>query len=124
MGNDIGLLIVDDDELITELLSGYLSAKGYTVKSVNSPGEAFPLIDSVGFDLVITDLKMEPVGGIAVIKYLHERGFRGKIILMSGFRGDMQEIANSFRVDYCIEKPFDLAHMLSKVREFTGALQR
>lgn len=122
MGNAINILIVDDDKLITELLSGYLSSKGYTAKAVNSPGEAFPLLDSVEFDLVITDLKMEPIDGIAVIKRLHERGFKGRTILMSGFRGDMQEIANSLHVDYCIEKPFDLAHMLAKVREFTGAL--
>ncbi len=62
------LLLVDDDLLILESISSALEQEGYHVITAANGEEAIGLIQANPFDLILTDLVMDPVDGMAVLK--------------------------------------------------------
>ncbi|TAN45156.1 MAG: response regulator [Nitrospirae bacterium] len=113
----MNILIVDDELIITSMLSQYLSAKGHNVTAVNSPETILPLADWDRFDVVITDLIMSPVGGIAFVSHLRSNGYTGKVILMTGFCREDEIDIKALSIDAFLEKPFDLNSVTGKLKE-------
>ncbi|MBN2333225.1 MAG: sigma-54-dependent Fis family transcriptional regulator [Deltaproteobacteria bacterium] len=62
------ILLVDDDPTILEVLKIRLESIGYRVADCGTPHEALKLFRGEPFDLVITDLKMEGMDGLALMK--------------------------------------------------------
>lgn len=116
MGDKQTVLIVDDETLITILLSKYLSDMGYDVTAVTSPKTALSIIDKERFDVVISDLRMVPFSGTDIVDHLRRSGFGGKIIMMSGcFKGFEKEM-RELKVDAFLEKPFECSSLLKIIR--------
>jgi len=61
------ILVVDDEQKMVTLLKSALEHQGHTVTGVHGGAEALDLVRGGGFTVVLTDLKMEPVDGMAVI---------------------------------------------------------
>lgn len=116
------LLLVDDDPFILEGIGEDLEQRGYRVTRVNSGEKAIELLERQSFDLVITDLVMEHIDGIQVLKKSKEKNATTMVILLTGF-GDMlsaiEALRNQaddymlkpcesseiqFRVERCLEK--------------------
>ncbi len=116
------LLLVDDDPFILEGIGEDLERRGYRVTRVNSGEKALELLERKSFDLVITDLVMEHIDGIQVLKKSKEKDATTMVILLTGF-GDMlsaiEALRNQaddymlkpcesseiqFRVERCLEK--------------------
>jgi DNA-binding response OmpR family regulator len=110
------VLIVDDEVLITKVLSYYLSAKGYDVNSVNSPERALSMADCKRFDVVISDVRMVPVSGIEFVARLRRSNFGGKIIMISSCFREVEQQLRELKVDALLEKPFDLSSLLEVLR--------
>lgn len=64
------LLVVDDEWTIRDILSGMLTAEGFAVETAADGEEAVNLIDDNDYALVITDLKMPKLDGIALLKHI------------------------------------------------------
>ena len=62
------ILVVDDERKMCKLLEGQLTDAGHTAKSTTSPNEALRTIQSHPPDIVITDLRMEEMDGITLLK--------------------------------------------------------
>ena len=62
------ILLVDDEEIAIDNLKPILAKDGYTVFTANSGLEACEAISRTVFDAVITDLKMDGIDGIEVLK--------------------------------------------------------
>jgi DNA-binding NtrC family response regulator len=114
------ILIVDDESIIVSSTLQFLSGKGYNVVATNSPEAVISLINSEKFDVIITDLKMQPISGIDIIKHLISLGFTGKTILISAYYKDHERELNTLRVDAFLEKPFMLEELKKKIEELTG----
>ncbi len=116
------LLLVDDDPFILEGIGEDLERRGYRVTRVNSGEKALELLERRNFDLVITDLVMEHIDGIQVLKKSKKKNATTMVILLTGF-GDMlsaiEALRNQaddymlkpcesseiqFRVERCLEK--------------------
>ena len=80
------ILLVDDDPGLLRLLSIRLRAKGYEVEAVESAERALAVVGQFAPDLVITDLRMDKMDGIGLLKELQTRspGLRGVIITAHG----------------------------------------
>ncbi|MCH8100216.1 MAG: sigma 54-interacting transcriptional regulator [Proteobacteria bacterium] len=80
------ILLVDDDPGLLRLLSIRLRAEGFDVEAVNSAHKALGSLSSFGPDLVITDLRMDKMDGIELLKELQTRspGLRVVIITAHG----------------------------------------
>ncbi|GAX62150.1 signal transduction histidine kinase [Candidatus Scalindua japonica] len=78
-GNDLSVLVVDDDEDICSILDNFLSKAGYKVLTVNNGANAIKQTEKEGFDLVLCDMAMPEIFGYDVIRALNTLNKRPKI---------------------------------------------
>src|SRR3954468_20301795 len=77
------ILIVDDDRALNNVLADMLTTAGYVVASVLDGAAAFKQIDRHRFDLVLLDLGLPKIAGLAVLKRLREKQPDTKVIVMT-----------------------------------------
>jgi len=78
------ILIVDDDHDMLRLVSTWLSGAGYTTQSVASGIDALTRIAIARPDIVITDLFMEGMDGLALLTQIHATNPLLPVIMLSG----------------------------------------
>jgi len=110
------ILVADDNEQIRRLLTISLEQAGYSVAAAASGIQALELLKtSSQFDLILTDLVMTDMDGLALLTEIKRTDPGLPVIAMSGaFSGRLLKFAASFGVP-TIEKPFDLAKLLKVV---------
>jgi PAS domain S-box-containing protein len=122
------ILLVDDNEAVSESLGEALSAGGYDVSLVESGEDAIVRLNDAYFNLVIADLKMGRVDGIQVAEEAKRIDPLIAVILVSG-HGDMATAINAMRLgadDYLI-KPCtveELFFRISRCFEKQGFLEQ
>jgi two-component system response regulator PilR (NtrC family) len=77
--------VVDDERSIRELLDVTLSQEGYEVTLAEGGEAAVRALDSATFDLVVTDLRMRDVDGLAVLRAVRERAPRTAVLMVTAF---------------------------------------
>ena len=60
------ILIVDDEPRILLLLQSLLRANGYTIETARDANAALDIVRDGGIDIVVTDLRMTPMDGMAL----------------------------------------------------------
>lgn len=101
------ILVVDDEQIIREILSEFLSMEGYVVRSVESGERALSELRVRPYDLVISDLKMGGISGIELLEKITEENINVVAIIMTGF-GTVETAIEAMRkgaYDYIL-KPF------------------
>jgi DNA-binding NtrC family response regulator len=80
------ILIVEDDPIFMKLLSTMLHTKGIAVQPAVSAEDALQILNKQSFDVLITDLKMEGLGGVGLIRsVLNDRCFpKNRVIVITG----------------------------------------
>ena len=120
---DIRVLVVDDEQSMRELLAIMLRQAGYEVTLADG-GEAAVETLSKGesFDLVVTDLRMRKVDGLAVLKAAKEFSPRTVVLMVTAFASTETavEAMKLGAYDY-VTKPFKLDELKLTVR---NALER
>lgn len=84
-GAPINVLVVDDSPETVELIKRNLQSIGYEVYTASNVQSAVKLLDSVGFDLVITDLKMPGENGIELVRHVSENFKNVGVLVITGF---------------------------------------
>lgn len=79
------ILVVDDERDICRALDFILKADGYNVVTALSGEEAIKKIEAEHFDVVLTDLKMERIDGMAVLEKTKELSSDTAVIIMTAF---------------------------------------
>jgi DNA-binding NtrC family response regulator len=79
------ILVVEDEDIARKNLEHILIRAGYDVVSVNNGNKAIDLLQSQNFDLVITDLKMEKVDGMQVLKKTKELQPYTEVVMITGY---------------------------------------
>ena len=82
---DFEILIVEDEDIARKNLDRILSKEGYVISSVSSGYEAIDYLKRKEFDLVITDLKMEGIDGMEVLKYVKNNFPFTEVIMITGY---------------------------------------
>ncbi|MCG8422738.1 MAG: response regulator [Proteobacteria bacterium] len=101
------ILIVDDEQVIRDILSEFLSMEGYVVRSVESGERALTELRLRPYDLVISDLKMPGISGIDLLDRISEERINVLAIIMTGF-GTVETAIEAMKkgaYDYIL-KPF------------------
>lgn len=116
MNNSI--LIVDDELSMREFLEILLAKEGYTVSCAASGEEACSVLDREIFDLVITDIRMDTIDGIGVLRKVKEVNSETPVIIISAFATaeTAVEAMKDGAYDY-IPKPFDTGEFKKIVRD-------
>jgi DNA-binding NtrC family response regulator len=106
------ILVVDDEKKMGILIEGTLKDAGHSVKAVTDGEEALKLLKKNTYDIVITDLKMEPVDGMAVLKEAKKLNPSTEVIMMTAYASAKSavEAMKAGATDYII-KPFALEEL-------------
>ena len=115
------VLVVDDDAPIRRMLERTLRAEGYDVAGAADGGEALAAVERSVPDLIILDVAMPGLDGLAVCRRLRARGLALPILLLTARDAvtDRVEGLDAGADDYLV-KPFAAEELLARVR----ALQR
>ena len=112
------ILIVDDERVALKNLEYIMKKDGYEVVSTQSGSNAIRYLDEQQFDVVLTDMRMEKVDGMQVLKKCRERHPDTEVIMITGYATleaaveTMKHGAFSY-----IAKPFKLDEVRKAVQE-------
>ncbi len=109
------LLVVDDDERISNLLSQYLINKGFIVSIANSADQARSKIQLIKYDLIILDIMMPGDDGLTLTKEIRESSDIPIILLTA--KSGMESKIEGFEIgaDDYLTKPFNPKELLLRV---------
>src|ERR671935_2708689 len=110
------ILIADDERSITEGLSAILQDEGYTVDVAQDGQKALDRLTSETYGVVLADLKMPKVDGLALLKELQKRDVSTECIIITG-QATVDSAVEAMRqgaYDY-IEKPLN-AEKLNRLK--------
>ena len=62
------IIVIDDEKIVCDMAKKILQAEGYEVETFTDSELALAAIQAHAYDLVITDLKMENVSGMDILK--------------------------------------------------------
>lgn len=119
------ILLVDDDRDLLRLLSIRLNAAGYQVASAESGDKAMALLASSWPQLVITDLRMEGMDGMALFDAIRKSSATLPVIILTA-HGSIPEAVEATRLGVFafLTKPFDsklLLEQIEKALHLSGA---
>lgn len=111
------ILIVDDEEAIRSSLGSFLTRRGYTVYSAKDGVQAIvQLLDHPDLAMIITDYRMDILGGDYWVRFLDTFCRDKKVLLTSGF------LRPDFNVPFeVLYKPFDYEELTAIVERMTGS---
>jgi DNA-binding response OmpR family regulator len=113
VGKPEKILIIDDNEDVLSTLYQFLSHKQYQVVSATNGLDALKLFDAEkeGFDLIITDLVMPSISGVAIIAIVKDKKPNIPIIAITGWGEHPEALATEAKADVVLEKPFELSEL-------------
>ncbi|HNY70984.1 MAG TPA: adenylate/guanylate cyclase domain-containing protein [Syntrophorhabdus sp.] len=117
---DLSILVIDDEDGIRRSLTRILREDGYSVSVASRGEEALELIlnNPTKYDIVICDLLMPGIGGIATIEEINRLNSEITKIILTGY-GTLESSIKAIEagVDGFITKPFENKELTWKVRE-------
>jgi DNA-binding NtrC family response regulator len=110
------ILVVDDEMGIRLLISELLEGEGFEVKAAKDGQESLDEMEREDFDLVITDIQMPRLDGLAMLEAMKRAGRKEKIIIMTG-SGLAMDLPNEEMpmVVSRLQKPFRMSNLLDVV---------
>ncbi len=115
-GGSETVLVVDDEADLRELARKALAGAGYGVVEAESGEAALAAAAAGGIDLVVLDVGMPGMGGLACLEALAERHPALPVIVASGYAEDQAATAGGRRARAWVRKPFRHRELLRLVR--------
>ena len=114
------VLVVDDNQDITDLLSRFLTAKGVENIITNDPRNGLSLIREEKYDVILLDISMPEISGIDIIQILDKEKILQdqKIVIFSANAFTDSQIGELLKMKGimdCLKKPINLTHLLEVI---------
>lgn len=117
------ILVIDDDVSVCRAIKIILDRKGHAVICTECGHHGIAATEVYAFDLIIVDIFMPELDGIATIKAIHRIAPTVKILAISGCAfgesgaGDLTylEAALDVGADACLRKPFGARELLDTI---------
>ena len=111
------ILVVEDNDDLLELTSSMLATSGYQVRCARNGSEALQMLQSEEFEFLLSDIVMpNGINGIEVAREARRLNKRIKVLLASGYSGDMLERHQAVNEFPVIDKPFRMSELAARVR--------
>lgn len=110
------ILIVEDDDDLREALADTLKLSRYTVLTARDGVEAVETMKSQSAGLVITDVQMPNMNGLALLHEIKSRWPHMPVLLMTAY-GEISQAVEAMREGACdyLSKPFEVEELLGRV---------
>ena len=113
------ILFVEDEPLARNLFCQVLRNEGYRVIEAGDGTEALELLQTQHVDLVISDVRMPRMDGVALARHIVSSQPITPIFLMTAYQFDSREDISALNVP-CLGKPFSFDQLLSRIRKSLG----
>jgi DNA-binding NtrC family response regulator len=116
------VLLVDDEVVFTTNMGKLLTNRGYKVASANSGDAAIQALEKEHFDVVVLDLKMPGMDGLATLKEIKKLGLFTETLILTG-HGSIDTALEAIKLgayDY-LTKPCEIDDLMGKIE---GAWQK
>ena len=111
------ILVVEDEKRIADFLNRGLESAGYTVELAGDGKTAMDKLHATDYDLVILDLMLPDVDGLAVLERARNRKVSPPVLILSA-RGGVDDRVKGLELgadDYLV-KPFAFVELLARIR--------
>lgn len=113
------VLIIDDTEEVLSAICKYFRQKEYVVFSASNGLDGLKLLESEqeGLNIIITDLVLPNISGVAVISIVKQKYPRLPVIAITGWGEHPEALAREAKADLVMEKPFKLPELETAARK-------
>ena len=113
------ILVVEDEPANLKILNYSLNLQGYETTGAKDGVEALALLAQSRFDLVLSDIKMPRLSGVALARHLLSHKPFTPIVLMTAYDFDSREDISALNIP-CLSKPLSFEQLLSQVQKVLG----
>jgi CheY-like chemotaxis protein len=114
------VLIVDDETDVREVVEEMIADMGFQVKGVSDGKAAQDLITNSAIDLVISDVQMQGIDGLALAHWIRDHFPRLPLALMTAFPSDdLKSLVRKKVINSLLRKPFQLHDLQGVVQNLT-----
>jgi len=117
------ILLVEDDFMNMRLAEHVLETEGYTVVKAATGQEALKQIESTPPDLILMDLQLPDIDGMALVRILREKAMTRDTTILAltayAMKGDRERILQIGCNGY-IAKPINVQKFINTVRRYLG----
>lgn len=118
------LLIIDDEPIVGKRLQQAFVKLGLEVAIFTSPVPAMAAMAKTPFDIVVTDMKMEGMDGIEVLRQARQLNSRARVIIITGYASqETADAATREGVFDFLAKPFRLEELKTAVNRALEELE-
>lgn len=111
------VLVVDDEPEVTFGLEAFFLAKGYHMLTALNGVDAMRQLREHKIDLVLLDMKMPGVNGVEVLRFVHAECPLTRVIVITAYDVQFQEMVERLGVDGFLMKPFGILALTSTVEQ-------
>ncbi len=120
----LNVLIIDDNEQITKMISSFLDMSNHDCTVVNEGKEGLELIKTKQYDSIVLDLAMPEFDGYEILDTLQKEdpSQLRKIIILTASTVPIETVRKfkELGVSACLQKPVDIDQLLSRITDATG----
>jgi two-component system, OmpR family, response regulator VanR len=112
------ILLVEDDIMLNEMITEYITSTGHVIKSVYTGNDSLEILEKEKFDLLILDINLPDIDGFTILEKLHEQKRMVPTIYISALI-DIEDISRAFDLgcfDY-LKKPFHLKELTLRINK-------
>ncbi|MFA6142324.1 MAG: response regulator [Candidatus Omnitrophota bacterium] len=112
------LLVVDDEKDICDFVKNFFQERGYDVSTAGSGEEALEAVKNNKPELILLDIKMKGMDGIAALKHIKEFDKSMKVVMVTALE-DQDKMNEACKLGACeyITKPLVLDHLEQAVEK-------
>ncbi|OAF09258.1 hybrid sensor histidine kinase/response regulator [Bradyrhizobium centrolobii] len=111
------ILVVEDNDDLLDITSTMLTQSGYQVRCARSGTEALRMLQTEGFDLLLSDIALpNGVNGIEIAREARRLNKGIRVLLASGYAGDVLERHKAAGEFPLIDKPFRMSELAARLR--------
>lgn len=122
----VKVCVADDNRELVGLLTEYIHAQEdmEVVGSAYNGQECLDIIENTDPDILVLDIIMPHLDGLAVLSKLQEKQSRPKVIMLTAFgQEDVTKKAVQLGASYFVLKPFDMETLIKHIRDLKGQKQ-
>jgi DNA-binding response OmpR family regulator len=117
----LNVLIIDDNEQITKMISSFLDMSNHDCTVVNEGKEGLELIKTKQYDSIVLDLAMPEFDGYEILDTLQKEdpSQLSKIIILTASSVPIETVRRfkELGVSSCLQKPVDIDQLLSRITD-------
>ncbi|MBI5109147.1 MAG: sigma-54-dependent Fis family transcriptional regulator [Rhodocyclales bacterium] len=119
MSEKLSILVVEDDEALRDALQITLETAGHEADVADGGPAALDALKRRGYNMVVSDLRMSPMDGLALLGEIRNRFPGLPVLLMTAF-GDVDKAVSAMRGGACdfMLKPFEPRALLQQIERY------